>query len=223
MIVDVEVTYHDLFILPPRVETRRLFLFLLKPVAEQSLVMGRIGALPAGPGEFLVRGDGLLALQDSDLLAPQFNLNSLAGEVPRNLVTVGAEGDHAVSGNLAGQGGFQPVGRHGRDLDQPLFGEPLRGAAAGGSMNAGVGDFEDPLLQFPVQVLEVDEAAPRKEVAFDVLHAGLDLALGLGPVGPAKPWIETEVTGEVGELCVEGEHAGRVVGNNGLWIVIEQF
>jgi hypothetical protein len=48
------------------------------------LVLSRIGALPAGPGELLVRGDDFLALEDSDLVTPQLNLNRLPSEPAPN-------------------------------------------------------------------------------------------------------------------------------------------
>lgn len=88
---------------------------------------------------------------------------------------------------------------------------------------SGHRQLDDPLLQFPVQVLEVEEPTPRQEVAFDVLHAGFDLTLGLRPVGLAEPRGETEVPGEIRKLGVEGKNARGVVDNNGLRVVVKQL
>ncbi|MFO1405276.1 MAG: hypothetical protein U1E96_11960 [Azonexus sp.] len=55
---------------------------------------------------------------------------------------------------------------------------------AGGRRIQVAGNLDLPERQLPIEVVEVGEAAAGDEVAFDVFHAGLDLALGLGSVGP---------------------------------------
>ena len=70
-------------------------------------------------------------------------------------------------------------------------------------MNAGIRHLDNPAFQFPIQVFKVNEPAAGEEVTLDVLHSRLDLSLGLWPMRLAKPWGESVVTGEVGELAIE--------------------
>ena len=49
-------------------------------------------------------------------------------------------------------------------------------------MSAQIGDLGLPGGELGVEVLQIAELPAWHEVALDVLHAGLDLALGLGPM-----------------------------------------
>jgi len=90
-------------------------------------------------------------------------------------------------------------------------------------MNTGVCHLDDPALPFPIQVLKVNEPAAGKEVTLDVLHPGFDLPLGLWPMRLAKPWGESVVAGEVGELAIERWMPLLVIVDYCLRIVVEKF
>ena len=66
-----------------------------------------------------------------------------------------------------------------------LLGEGLGHDPARGAVDAGIGDPVEPVLELPVEVVEITEAAALEEVLADVAERPLHLALGLGPVGPA--------------------------------------
>jgi hypothetical protein len=53
----------------------------------------------------------------------------------------------------------------------------------------------------------VDEAPARQEVALEVFHAGLDLALRLRPIGAADVRLEAPVVGELLERGVPDDTA----------------
>src|SRR6476661_2401138 len=62
-----------------------------------------------------------------------------------------------------------------------------------GAVLAHVGDLGLPRFKLVVKVLQVSERAPRHEVTLHILHAGLDLALGLRAVRPTHPRFESLV------------------------------
>ena len=69
-------------------------------------------------------------------------------------------------------------------------------------MHAWIGDRVEPMTELLVQVVEVTERAAEEEVLADVSERPLDLALRLGPIGPAGARLETVVPGEVDEGAV---------------------
>ena len=64
-------------------------------------------------------------------------------------------------------------------------------------MHARIGDRVEPMAQLVVQIVEIAEAAAEEEVLADVAERPLDLALRLGPIGPAGARLEAVVPGEV--------------------------
>jgi hypothetical protein len=65
-----------------------------------------------------------------------------------------------------------------------------------------IGDRVEPLAQLGVQVVEVAERTGEEEVLADVAVRPLDLALGLGPIGPAGLRVIAVVASEVDERPV---------------------
>ena len=115
----------------------------------------------------------------------------------RHRVQVAVDGDHAVLGHPAfkGQHVREGAGR------QRLQGRALRleggmDHLAGGGMGALVGYLMAPVVKLPVQVLQVVKLAGQEKVLAHVPERAFHLALGLGPVGPAGPGVETVVRGQ---------------------------
>jgi hypothetical protein len=88
-----------------------------------------------------------------------------------------------------------------------LLGEGRGDDAAGGSVDPRVGDRVEPMAQLGVQVVEVLERAGEEEVLADVAVRPLDLALGLGPVGPAGLRVEAVVAGKIDQRPVVDDMA----------------
>src|SRR5262245_65955525 len=70
------------------------------------------------------------------------------------------------------------------------------------------------MLQLSIQIVEIAEAAGEKEVLADIAIGSLDLALGLGPVGPAGPRLEAVVAGKIEQRAGVGG-AARGLANPG--------
>ena len=58
-------------------------------------------------------------------------------------------------------------------------------------MNARIGDRIQPMAELTVQIVEVAESPAEEEVLPDIAERALDLALGLGPIGPPGGWFAT--------------------------------
>ena len=93
-----------------------------------------------------------------------------------------------------------------------------------GAVHAHVSDLGLPCRQLRVEVLEIGEAAPGNEVALDVLHPRLDLALGLGSVRAAQPHRKAPVVGERRERVVQARAASVLdqTGHHGSHPVVQQ-
>src|SRR3954468_12693711 len=96
--------------------------------------------------------------------------------------------------------------------------------AFGGGVHAGMGDLIQPLLELPVEVVEVAEAAGQEEIFAHVAERPLDLTLGLGPVGAARLGQEAVVPGEVEQGAVEYDVARLTpAADHGAHAVIEDL
>src|SRR5690625_1577288 len=69
-------------------------------------------------------------------------------------------------------------------------------------MNADIGHLVQPGSGLRVQIVEVDERQSLKEVALDVAHRTLHLALGLWASRPMHPRLESVVLRKVEEFRV---------------------
>ena len=89
-------------------------------------------------------------------------------------------------------------------------------------MHARIGDGIEPMTELLVQVVEVAERAAEEEVFADIAERPLDLALGLGPIGPAGARLEAVVAGEVDEgAVVDDEPVGVLADDRGLHAIVE--
>ena len=105
-----------------------------------------------------------------------------------------------------------------------LLGEGLSDDPPGGRVDPRVGDRVEPVAQLGVQVVEVLERAGKEEVLADVAVRPLDLALGLGPVGPAGLRVEAVVAGEVDQRPIVDDVAlGVLTQDRGLHPVVEDL
>ena len=105
-----------------------------------------------------------------------------------------------------------------------LLGEGLVDDPLGGGVHARIGDRVEPMPELGVQVVEVAERAGEEEVLADVAERPLDLALGLGPVGPAGLGLEAVVRGRGRRGAVVDDAAlGVLADDRGLHAVVEDL
>lgn len=150
--------------------------------------MARVDAAPVAALEDGVAGDQPAALEDADLRRMALHLERAATRPVGHRVEVAAHRDHALTADPALDRQHHVVGaRRQRDQVRPLVGERLVHRPAGGRVDARVGDLRPPRPEAGVEVVEVAERAVEEEVLADVAERPLDLALGLGAVGPARP------------------------------------
>src|SRR5690606_3635456 len=72
----------------------------------------------------------------------------------------------------------------------------------GGPVDAVIGHLVQPPASLAVEVLQAVEPDALKEVALNVAHGSLDVALGLRPVGAVSPGPEPVVVGKVEKLGI---------------------
>jgi hypothetical protein len=105
-----------------------------------------------------------------------------------------------------------------------LLGEGLIDDPPGGRVDPRVGHRVEPVAQLGVEVVEVLERAGKEEVLADVAVRPLDLALGLGPVGPAGLRVVAVVAGEVDQRSIVDDVArGVLTQDRGLHPVVENL
>ena len=192
--------------------------FLSPGGAEYSLAMAGIALASTATRKLFMGGNDLPLAEDAQHFAKWLNLHTTAGKAPGDRIAIAPEADHTVTGHLPGNGRLQPAGRNALQIKHPLLAEPLDRAAPGGAVNADVSDLHNPAFQFAVEMLQILETPPGQEVAFDVFDPRLDLALGLGPAGPAQPRDEAVVGGKIDKSRMK--HA---IGDNGAGIVIKKY
>ena len=157
---------------------------------------GRDAALVAA-FEHGMAGDQLAGFVDPDLIGERMHLEDTpAGDVG-HAVVVAADADHALMGDAP----FEPENRAERHQWQRLqlrllLGESLSDDPPGGGVGAWVGDRIEPMAELGVQVVEVPERAGEEEVLADIAVRPLNLALGLGPVGPAGLGVDSRGGGQ---------------------------
>jgi hypothetical protein len=105
-----------------------------------------------------------------------------------------------------------------------LLGEGLIDDPPGGRVDPRVGDRVEPVAQLGVEVVEVLERAGKEEVLADVAVRPLDLAFGLGPVGPAGLRVVAVVAGEVDQRSIVDDVArGVLTQDRGLHPIVENL
>ena len=163
-----------------------------------------VAALQHGMG-----ANQLALLEDADLISQGVDLDHAPAGGIGHAVEVAADTDHAVARDPPLQPQDGPEGgQRQRPQEGMLLGKGLHDNAARGGMNARVGHGGQPVLQLPVQVLEIAKGAGQEEVLADVAEGPLDLAFGLGPVRAAGFGMEAEVPGQVDQRAVVDNAAG---------------
>jgi hypothetical protein len=172
-----------------------------------------------------VRGDQHAVLEDPDLLGVALDLDDALPRGVGDAVEVAAHRDHALVADAPLDGEHGAVGDSGvRDQRGPLLGEVRVDDAAGGGVDAGVGDLEAPPLELVIEVIEVAEAPGQEEVLPDVAVGPLHLALGLGAIGSAGPGDRAVVVQQGDERAVVGDDPlGVLTHDRGLHPVVEQL
>ena len=91
-------------------------------------------------------------------------------------------------------------------------------------MHARIGDVVQPVAQLRVQVVEIAEDAAEKEVLANITKRPLDLALGLGAIGPAGARVKAVMAGEVDKPTIVDDEAPRVLADDrGLHAIVEDL
>ena len=83
-------------------------------------------------------------------------------------------------------------------------------------MNARIGDRIQPMAELIVQIIEIAEGPAEEEVLADVAERPFDLALGLGPIGPAGARLETVMAGEIDKRAIVDDEPIRVLADDRL-------
>ena len=130
-------------------------------------------------------GDQPALIENADLVGELMHLD----DAPRaigNAVVVAADRDEPVMADpaLELEQGIEGQGRQGLQL-RLLGGKGLRDDPLGRAVQTDIGDRVEPVAELGVEIVEIAEAAGQEEVLPDVAEGPLDLALRLGPIGPA--------------------------------------
>src|ERR671910_2009298 len=105
-----------------------------------------------------------------------------------------------------------------------LLGDRLDDDPQGGRMNPRVGDRLQPFAELRIEIVKIAERAREEEVLADVAVRPLDLALGLGPIGPAGPGVIVMVAGKVDERPVVDDVPLRILPRDrGLHAIVEDL
>jgi hypothetical protein len=158
-----------------------------------------------------VGGDERPVFEDADLVGENVHLEYAPPGRVGHAVEIAADTDHAFVRSPALELQHRPVG-HGRQGFErsPLLGESLADDPVGGRVHARISGRIEPMTELLVKVVEIAERAAKEEVLADISERPLDLALGLGPIGPAGARLETVMAGEVDEgAVVDDEAIGR--------------
>ena len=91
-------------------------------------------------------------------------------------------------------------------------------------MQADIGDRVEPVAQLGIEVVEIAEVTGQEEVLADIAEGPLDLALRLGPIGPAGFGLEAVVLGQGEQGPVVDDVALAILARDGrLHAVIEDL
>jgi hypothetical protein len=72
----------------------------------------------------------------------------------------------------------------------------------GWGMHPRSGDRIQPMAELTFEVVEIAEGAAEEEVLADLSERPLDLAVGLGPIGPVGARLEAVMASEIDERAV---------------------
>src|SRR5215212_10133327 len=179
----------------------------------------------ATPLQHGVDRDELSILQDAHFVGELMHLDSPPACAVGHAVEIASDRYHAVAGDTAVQAQDGLVGPGGQRLEaEALLGKMLSHDAFGGGVHASIGDLIQPLLELPVEVIEVAEAAGQEEIFAHVAERPLDLTLGFGPVRAARLGQEAVMPGEVEQGAVEDDVARLApAADHGAHAVIEDL
>jgi hypothetical protein len=106
----------------------------------------------------------------------------------------------------------------------PLGDERLGDDSLRGAVHTRVGDGREPVFELGIEIVEIAEASREEEVLPDVAERSLDLALGLGAVRPARPWMEAVMLCERQQRSIIDDAAIAVLACHGrLHAVVKDF
>ena len=134
---------------------------------------------PCAARQYWMSGDQSPAMADQPVAAGTHDLDGLADQTERYRVAVAVDRHQPVVGDdPRADHGLQEAGLAGRGHQCGHFvGKAVDRSLVGRAVIRRSAISTLPERQLPIEVVEVGEAAAGDEVAFDVFHAGLDLAL----------------------------------------------
>ena len=145
--------------------------------------MAGIDALLVLALEHRVTCDQLPVLEDAHLGRMVLDLDDPAPGGVRDAVLIAANGNHALMADPPLDGQHRVVGPSWQGYEvRLLIRKVLVDNLLRGCMDPGVGYGNSPLLKLGIEVVEVTETAPQKEVLPHVTEWALDLALRLRPI-----------------------------------------
>src|ERR1700741_380968 len=157
-----------------------------------------------------MNGNDLTCLENAHLVGRVMHLDDAASSAVRHAVEVAIDGDHAIAGDAPFEAQYG-LERPRRQLLKPraLLRKMLGYHTSGCGVHAHIRHLIEPLLQLPIEFIEIAEAAAEEEVLSDVAIRSLHLPLGLGPVRPARLRQVAVVTGKLEQRPVVDDVPSR--------------
>ena len=138
--------------------------------------------------------DPMISITDEDCLSGVFRGQRVAALLKAH---------EAIETGLARKHLLQRIRRNAVECRQPFASPEMERALAGRCVDARVGRVREPVTRLRVEVCEIAEVAPGKEVVLDVMDHAFHLALGARPANAMCLGRETIVVGEISEQRVQ--------------------
>ena len=151
------------------------------------------------PKPFMTRNE-LAVMVNLDPIPIGLHFDSLSGQGERDGVAVRLESHQTVLGNMADRPFLEDICRPALRVEEKVLflEEHLGGLSVGRPMDPDIGHRRDPFQKTRIEMIEIFEGLASEE-SLDVLDARLDLAFGLGTIGPMRPRLEPVIFRKVPE------------------------
>jgi len=170
-------------------------------------------------------GNEHAVLEDLDRVGEHVNVEDATARRIGDAVEIATDAHHALVRDAPFELQDCPVwGKRQRLERRLLLGEDFIDDALRGGMHTWIGDRVEPVPQLRIEVVEVAKRSAKEEVLANVAERTLDLALGLGSIGPTGARLEAIVSRQVEKGTVVDDEAVRIfTDDRGLHAVVENF